>query len=236
MLEAEGVSFRHVEVAGETRLCQTLVESGMSATTELVEEMPAITESEWQEMLNLFGALELEDAIVPISGKLPAGAPADAYARIAALVSAKGGRVIIDAPGEPLLRSLNHEPWMVKINGDELMATVAGKHFTDAGRQLIDRGARSVLITHGAESAFYIDESQAMEIFPPVIEAINPVGSGDAVTAGIAVGISKGMKIEDVLIQGMACGAANALSLVSGMFNVEDVQRLSAEVRIEPIT
>jgi tagatose 6-phosphate kinase len=195
--------------------------------------MPEINAREWQQMLSLFDALELENAIVPISGKLPAGAPADAYARIAALVSSKGGHVIIDTPGEPLLRTLDHEPWMVKINGDELMATVAGEHYVDAGRQLLGRGARSVLITRGAESAFYIDESQVMEITPPCIEAVNPVGSGDAVTAGIAVGMSKGMLLEDILMQGMACGAANALNLVSGMLETEDVQHLCAEVRIE---
>ena len=62
------------------------------------------------------------------------------------------------------------------------------------------------------------------------------VGSGDAVTAAIAVALSEGKAISEALIDGMACGAANALNLMSGMIEPEDVDRLRPEVRIETLT
>jgi len=235
MLAEEQVAFQHVEVEGETRICQTLVESGNPEATELVEEMPPINSVEWDSMLTLLQSMRLDDSIVTVSGRLPAGAPVDAYAGVAALVSRSGGRIILDAPGEPLLLALEHEPFMVKINDAELLQTVGGDDLIDACLQLIGRGAQSVLVTRGARSAFFVDERQTLELFPPKIEAINPVGSGDAVTAGIAVALSAGKSVPEILIDGMACGAANALNLISGMLQLEDVSRLRPEVRIETV-
>jgi tagatose 6-phosphate kinase len=162
LLTQEGIAFQHVEVAGETRICQTLVEAGNPETTELVEEMPPIAPREWQEMVALFGSLGLSGSVVAISGKLPAGAPVDAYAQIAAM--AKGGRIILDAPGEPLLLALEQKPFVVKINDVELLQTVGGDDLPTACRELLGRGAQSVLITRGSRSAFFVDESRSLEI------------------------------------------------------------------------
>jgi tagatose 6-phosphate kinase len=235
MLDAEEVDYRHVGVEGETRLCQTLVEQGNPETTELVEEMPPLHPDNWQHMMMLFQSLELSEAMVSISGKLPAGAPVDAYAQICRLVHDQGGRVILDAPGEPLLLALEHEPAIVKINDVELLATVGGDELLVACEELIARGAGAVLITRGSNSAFFVDDFQVLEIFPAKIDAINPVGSGDAVTAGLAVALNNGKDISEALVYAMACGAANALNLLSGYLKREDVERLAGEVVLKPV-
>ncbi len=235
MLESEGVAFRHVYVEGETRICQTLVEAENPETTELVEEMPPIRDEEWNGMLEQFRCLRLEGTVVPISGKLPAGAPVNAYAQIASIVAGQGGRVMIDAPGEPLLQALEHRPFMAKINDVELMQTIGGADMLEACQKLIALGAWSVLVTRGSRTAFYMDELQTIELTPPKINAINPVGSGDAVTAGIALALANGCSVPEILIDGMACGAANALNLVSGMLKYDDVERLRTEVRVRII-
>ena len=231
LLAQEGVAFRHVDVVGETRICQTLVEAGNPETTELVEEMLPITPSEWQAMISLFQSLDLSGSVVTISGKLPAGAPVDAYAQIAEM--AVGSRVILDAPGDPLLLALEYKPFMVKINDAELLQTVGGDDFLAACRELIGRGAQSVLITRGGRSAFFVNKSQSFKIFPPRIEAVNPVGSGDAVTAGLAVNLSRGRGISKAIAAGIACGSANALNLISGHLNPSEVDRLLGAVRVE---
>ena len=226
LLTQEHVRFEHVQTEGETRICQTLIEEGNPETTELVEEMPPITPREWKQMVALLGSLELSDAVVAISGKLPAGAPVDAYAQVVKMVEERGGRVILDAPGEPLLLALEHKPFIVKINDAELLQTFGGDAPLTACRELIKRGARSVLITRGSCSAFFVNERETLEILPPKIAAVNPVGSGDAVTAGMAVELSRGKDVSEAIITGMACGAANALNLLSGFLKLDDVERL----------
>ncbi len=159
LLTQERVRFEHVQTAGETRICQTLIEEGNPETTELVEEMPPITPREWKQMVALFGSLGLSGAVVAISGKLPAGAPVDAYAQVVKMVVEQGGRVILDAPGEPLLLALEHKPFVVKINDAELLQTVGGDDLPTACRELIKRGAQSVLITCGSRSAFICERA-----------------------------------------------------------------------------
>ncbi|MBN2162511.1 MAG: hypothetical protein JXR25_16350 [Pontiellaceae bacterium] len=232
MLDNEGILYRHVATSGETRICQTLVEAGNPEATELVEEMPSISDGEWSEMLSLFEQSEMEGAVVPVSGKLPAGAPIDAYGRIAEIVKRRGGRLIIDAPDQPMLCTLEHEPFMVKINDEELLRTVGGTDVISSAKILLEHGAQSVLITRGSRTAFYLDREQVLELRPPKIDAVNPVGSGDAVTAGCAVAVSAGFPVEDMLREGMACGAANALNLRSGVVIPDDVRRLAGLVGI----
>ncbi len=235
MLDEEEIGYRHIMVEGETRICQTLVEEGNPETTELVEEMPPLTSNNWRHMMKLFQSLDLAGAIVSISGKLPAGAPADAYAQLCELVHERGGRVILDTQGEPLLLALEHMPAVVKINDVELLQTTGGDDLPGACAELVKRGAQSVLITRGNRTAFFVDDAQSLEMHPPKIRAVNPVGSGDAVTAGLAVALNAGKGLAEALVDGMACGAANALNLVSGTINLEDVERLRAEVRINSV-
>jgi 1-phosphofructokinase family hexose kinase len=226
LLTQEQVHFKHVQVTGETRICQTLIELGNPETTELVEEMPPILSDEWAAMRFLFSALDFSNSVVPISGKLPTGVPTSAYAQIVERVQQQGGQVVIDAPGEPLLQTLVHRPFLVKINDVELLQTLGGTDLLTACAELIRRGAQAVLITRGSRTAFLVDDSGVLELVPPVIDAINPVGSGDAVTAGVAVELSRGKSLRNAVITGMACGAANALNLVSGLLKLDDVARL----------
>lgn len=236
LLDAEGVGYRHIEVEGETRICQTLVEEGNPDTTELVEEMPAISSNDWKNVLELFHSLELSDTWSALSGKLPAGAPSDGYASLSEIIKDAGGKIIIDTQGEPLMLALVHQPEIVKINSHELKMATGCEDIIEGCRKLMELGAGSVFITRGKESAFYVDEFQNLEIFPPKIPAINPIGSGDAVTTGIAVGLNKGLSIEEALVQGMACGAANALNLLSGYLIPEDVERLKTEITVKNLS
>ena len=235
MLDAEDVGYRHILVEGETRICQTLVEAGNPETTELVEEMPPISADNCRHMMKLIASLELGGSVVPVSGKLPAGAPEDAYAQVCAVVGEQDGRVILDMPGEPLLRALAHNPFLVKINDVELLQTIVGDDLMKACGQLLERGAQSALITRGSRTAFFMDRTRTLELVPPSIEAVNPVGSGDAVTAGIAVALNAGQDLSEAVISGMACGAANALNLLSGFLKPEDVERLRGEVVLKPV-
>ncbi len=235
LLNQEGVGYRHVQVDGETRICQTLLEAGNPDATELVEEMPPVSSNDWKRMLELFQSLEIEGALIAVSGKLPAGAPADGYAAICELAHRRNARVIIDTQGEPLALALKHRPFLVKINEAELREATGCADLFDGCARLMELGAESVFITRGSRSSFYVDAFQRLEVSSVNIDAVNPIGSGDAVTTGIAVALNAGQAIEEALKTGMACGAANALNLLSGYLKPEDVERLKGAVALKPV-
>ena len=52
-------------------------------------------------------------------------------------------------------------------------------------------------------------------------------------TAGLALVLNEGGELSEALALGMACGAANALSLLSGSLKTEDVARLKELVAVK---
>jgi fructose-1-phosphate kinase PfkB-like protein len=73
------------------------------------------------------------------------------------------------------------------------------------------------VITLGVEGAVAVDSAGVWVASPPSIEAIAPVGSGDAFFGGLIVGITQGMALPDALRLGTAAGAANAQTLGTGL-------------------
>jgi tagatose 6-phosphate kinase len=84
------------------------------------------------------------------------------------------------------------------------------------------------VISDGAKS-IYVSESpgaRASTFSPPRVQTKNPIGSGDAMMAGIAVGLVRGQPILEAVRFGAACGAANAMTAEPGFVRMRDVQRL----------
>jgi tagatose 6-phosphate kinase len=63
--------------------------------------------------------------------------------------------------------------------------------------------------------------------------AVNPIGSGDAFTAGLVWRLLRGDDLGAACRWGSAAGAANALTLMAGEVNRPDVDRLVQEVTVE---
>jgi tagatose 6-phosphate kinase len=223
-LRADGVSARIVPVGGETRLCQTIVGGG--TVTELVEESAALSEAEVATVMRAF-AEELRGArMLVLSGTVPRGCGDDFCAELARAARARGVTVVADTQRAQLMGVVREQPVLVKVNRAEL-AAATGKGGVVAGvRELMRLGARRAAISNGAKSACGFDGDARCEVTPPRVEALNPIGSGDSMLAGMIVELLRGRTLEQALRFGVACGAANALTETSGVVRMRDVRRL----------
>ena len=213
-LRRQGLSARVVSVKSETRICQTLITP--DATTELVEEAGPLSAAEVENVLRAFAVEVVKADFVVLTGTVPGGCGDSFYARLVGEAKRHGVRVLIDAQKAQLLNALRRQPFLVKINRDELAAV---PHV---------RGAQWTVITDGAKAIHVTDRSRKrpLTIAPPRVEAKNPIGSGDAMMAGIAVGLSRGMSMLNALQLGVACGAANAMTAEPGFVRLTDLKRL----------
>jgi tagatose 6-phosphate kinase len=84
------------------------------------------------------------------------------------------------------------------------------------------------VITDGAKSVYASEKpGRTMTMWkPPRVKAKNPIGSGDAMMAGIAVGLERGESVTEAVRLGIACGAANAMTAEPGVVRLADMQRL----------
>ena len=105
----------------------------------------------------------------------------------------------------------------------------------DAAESLLTKGASGLLVTDGAQPAQLFNDGKQWQVQSLKVDAINPVGSGDAVTAGMMVAFEQGASMLEAVRLGMACGAANALQVMCGILDIADVNRLREDVLIEQV-
>ena len=223
-LKQDKVSARVVPVSGETRLCQTLLAGGVA--TELVEESAALSRSEVAAVMRAF-AEELRRAqMLVLSGTVPVGCGDDFYARLARAAKECGVPVVVDAQRAQLMGAVREVPALVKINRAELAAATGKGGMVSGVRELMERGARQVVISHGAKTTMAFEGQARWEMTPPGIQPLNPIGSGDAMLAGIVAGMGRGKTLRESVRLGLACGAANALTETSGVVRMPDMRRL----------
>ncbi len=145
--------------------------------------------------------------------------------------------VVLDASREPLSLALPAGPWVVKPNRLELQELTHAPADTDealrsALRLLVEAGARWGCVTLGAAGIAVSDGSRCWRAAAPRIEAVNPIGSGDAAAAGFAAGIVRGTPFPEAARLAVACGAANALTETSGTIVLTDVEHLLPQVTL----
>jgi fructose-1-phosphate kinase PfkB-like protein len=149
------------------------------------------------------------------------------------MANERGKTALLDTSAEPLRRGLSARPFIVKINGAEAGALL-GLQINDLGDaakaalRLIEAGARHAMITLGAFGAVLNFEGMEYRMKPPRIEARTSVGSGDAVMAGLAAGLRRGLSAEEMARLALAAGAANTLRGF-GRCLKEDIHRLAQE-------
>ena len=223
-LSDDGVKAKIIPMSGETRMCHTLI-SG-KRVTEIVEESPALSPAEVEATRAAFSKLLRCASMVILSGTVPRGCGDGYFAQLAKEAGKKGVSVIADTQGNHLIQVARERPSLIKINRAELVAATGSSSVTEGVSMLMKLGAKQVVISNGSKASMAFDGRTHWLARPPRIEPVNPIGSGDAMLAGLAVGLFRGQTLESALELGLACGAANALTATSGVIKVSDVSNL----------
>ncbi|HPT27792.1 MAG TPA: hexose kinase [Bryobacteraceae bacterium] len=173
-----------------------------------------------------------------LCGSLPPGVPADFYARLVRSASKRGVPVLVDADGDALLASLEEHPTVVAPNQPEAerlldRALITRAHFVEAARRIHEMGAGSVVLSLGARGAIGVDSSGGvLEAIPPRIEAICPIGAGDALAAALIWSLDKGEPFGEALRWGVAAGTASARLPGVGFPTLDQTRDIRSRVEI----
>ena len=237
-LRAAQIAHEFITVAPKTRTCVTVMDRSNGTATELVEEAAEVEKPAWGKLRQRVAELLPRAKVLVLSGSLPPGAPGDFYAYCVNRATECAVMSVVDAAGEPLRRALASKPLVVKPNRSELAKTLdapieSEAAYRDAIRQLVALGPSWAVVTEGKAGAVVSDGEQFWRVRSPKVAAINPIGSGDAVAAGLASAISRGQRLPEAAKLAVACGAANALTPVAGVVRADDVSELIERVEIE---
>jgi tagatose 6-phosphate kinase len=239
-LMEKGIESDFVTVSTWTRQCLTMIDESAGTHTELVEESHPVKPADFDKLRAVVRRRVSECWAVVMSGTIVTGGPANWYFDCTQLAEQAGVLSVVDAQGTALIEALKARPGLVKPNRSELAATVGRELKDDAGvmramRELCERGAQRVVVTAGKEPALAFDGKVFWRIVMPPIEVMNPIGSGDACTAGLVLRLARGDDLGEACRWGAAAGVANALTLMPGEVDMEDVKRLVREVEVRKI-
>lgn len=243
-LRARAIDTRPVRIAGETRTCLSVLDRETGSLTEFYEPGLTLDAAGWaavEEALEAELAHDPSGSVVILAGSLPPGSPADGYARLTVLAARAGARAVVDADRSALDEALAAQPWLVKVNAHEAAAatgldTAREEGAIAAARALSRRTGGTALVTRGAAGAIVVDEAgAAWRIGGPPERGHYPVGSGDALLAGLLVALASGFPLPEAARRAAAVGAANALLPGQGVFDPADADRMLPAITLEPL-
>jgi tagatose 6-phosphate kinase len=163
-------------IAGETRRTVAVVEETGGATL-FAEPGPLVTGPEWAGFLAHYRDLVADVDLVVLSGSLPRGVPADAYAT---LVRAAGVPVLLDADGAALAAGAAAGPAVITPNRLELAAAGSGHPLAF--------GAAAAVVSDGPSGMTAYTADGVWTATPPEHVVGNPTGAGDAAVAALVAG------------------------------------------------
>lgn len=240
LLDKRGLPHELIRIAGETRVCLTVLDSSAGEGTELLESGPTILKEEWESMRKWLGEKTKEGDYFVLSGSLPKGLPKSAYAELIEVINANGAKAILDTSGEALLLGMEEKPFAIKPNEQEIAEVLGKKAFTENdlirfGEKCVNDGIEHICITLGSAGAIFFNKEGCFKAETPKIEVVNPVGSGDAFIGGLAYGMSTGEGIKNTYRRAIACGAVNAANRDIGYVKAELVNKLISEIQVKKI-
>jgi 1-phosphofructokinase family hexose kinase len=177
-----------------------------------------------------------EAAWLMLCGSLPPGMPVDFYARLIHSAHKANVRTLVDTDGEPLEAALEAKPTVVTPNQQEaerLLARVliTRSHFQEAAARIREMGAREVVLSLGARGAVVsLEDGSLWEVVPPRVEALCPIGAGDALAAAYVWGFRKSGDPVEATKWGVAAGTASARLPGVSFASLEQTMEIFARV------
>ena len=150
-----------------------------------------------------------------ICGSIPPGVPPAFYGKLVSMARHKKVKTLLHADGEALREGIAARPTVVSQNQQEAgrllgQTLLTRTHFLEAAERIRQLGAESVVLTLGSRGAVGAFADGLMEALPPRVDAVCPIGAGDALMAAYAWARERRTSVADALRWGVAAGTAAA--------------------------
>lgn len=241
LLDDEGVSSIALDIAEETRESFTVLEHASGREYRFVLPGPQLAPGEWQACLDSVIALPEAPNWIVGSGSLPAGVPADFFARLARAARARGARVVLDTSGPALASALDEGVYLAKPNLRELReltgcALEAEEDWARAARELVNAGkAEIVALSLGHHGALLATRGLLLRAPALQVAIASTVGAGDSFVAALVWRLASGNSLEDAFRHAVAGGTAALLAPGTRLALREDTERLARAVEVRTL-
>lgn len=232
LLAIDGISQVVIPVKNRTRDYLSVTDSGTNLQYRFGVPGPVVKEKEWQQVLELLEENLHKGDYLVVSGKLPPGVPSNFYVLVSKITDAVNARLVLDTSGRALLQSLEANIFMMKPNLAELcilsgVESISAIQLESLAMKFLRENKCEVLvISLGAKGALLATKKGVDYVHSPVVHQKSSIGVGDSMVAGMVLSIIEGKSLSEVVLYGVACGAAATLRPGAQLCDKKDVDDL----------
>ena len=184
-------------------------------TVNLNETGPELSKSEVKSVEDAVRCTLDGAAWLMICGSLPPGVPAAFYGKLISMARKKKVKTLLHADRDALREGIEQQPTIVMPNQQEAerllgRTLLTRSHYLEAAAQIRSMGAESVVLSLGSRGAVGAFADGLMEALPPRVDAVCPIGAGDALAAAYTWSCTRKKSHTDALRWGVAAGTASA--------------------------
>lgn len=203
-----------VPIKNEIRTDLTITDK-QGLTVNLNEAGPELSKTEVARFERTVKATLDRASWLMLCGSIPPGVPDSFYGKLVSLARRKKVPTLLHASGEALREGLAAHPTIVTTNqqsAERLLGRTLLTHtqYFEAVEQIRTLGSESAVLSLGSRGAVAAFRDGFVEAVPPPVQAICPIGSGDALTAAYTWAIVRNPDHVDALRWGVSAGTASA--------------------------
>lgn len=239
-LEEDSFAKEIVNIRNEIRINLTISDRrGLSI--KLNELGPALSAAEQKNIIAATGKLLAKASWLMLCGSLPPGMDLHFFTKLIELAAKHNVQTLLDTDGDALLHALEAKPTLVKPNQSEAerllnTALITRSQQIDAVQRIKALGPQSVVLSLGSRGVIAATSTEGiLEVIPPPIDAVCPIGAGDAMSAVIVWSLHRGDSFGEALRWGVAAGTATSKLPGITLANVEQAKEIYPQVQITRI-
>ncbi len=174
-----------------------------------------------------------------LCGSIPPGVPAHFYNELIELARSQNVNTLLDTDGDALTHGLEAKPTVVTPNQLEA-ERLLGKVLITRSQcmEAVDRiqvlGAEAVILSLGSRGAIGKSGEEMWEALPPRVDALTPIGAGDAMAAAFVWAMEKKKSFAESLRWGVAAGTASAKLPGIQFASLQQSREIYRNVEIRP--
>lgn len=214
LVAQSGFPVKVVCIAHEIRINFAITDR-QGLTVKLNELGPPISVEELAEIEKTVESRLKTASWLMLCGSIPPDVSADFYAKLIRTAREHKVKTLLDTDGDALIHGVEAGPTMVMPNQPEAerllnRALITRQHFMDAVSRIKAMGPESVVLSLGSRGAVAVDEHHLLEALPPRIDALSPIGAGDALAAAFVWAAAKKKDFPDCVRWAVSAGTASA--------------------------
>lgn len=236
LLKGSGFGVEIVPIRAESRTNLTISDK-QGLTIKLNEIGPPLEASELDALRKTVEARITKADWLMICGSIPPGVPSKYYCELISMAHKHEVKTLLDTDGEALLHGLEARPSVVTPNQQEAerllnRALLTRSQFLDAAQRIKAMGAESVILSLGSRGVIATDEHETLEVLPPRIDALCPIGAGDALAAAFTWSMSRKKNFAEALRWGVAAGTASAAQPGMNFATLEQTKQMYKQIEV----